>query len=369
MPSRSAEPILATRLHQLGRIHGLPIGGTFELTARCNFNCPMCYVHLHQDDIDARGRELTAQQWIEVGRQAKDAGMMFLLLTGGEPFVRKDFFEIYSALKQMGLLISINSNGSMLKGEVLQQLLDNPPHRINISLYGGSNETYKNMCGLNVFDSVVENIRTLKQAGVDARLNLSITPYNYKDIQKIYEIAQELNVHVKASSYMYPAIRVHSDYGCNDRLSPEDAGKCMVEWDSLRLSREAFNAKAQELKDNCANFERECSADLDEGVSCRAGCTSFWMTWDGRMLPCGMMPGPTTYPLEVGFDAAWQQLRKETREIRMPKECTACPNRKVCSVCAAICVTETGDYTKRPDYICRMTNAVIRGTIERSDIE
>ena len=369
MPSRSAEPILATRLHQLGRIHGLPIGGTFELTARCNFNCPMCYVHLHQDDIDARGRELTAQQWIELGRQAKAAGMMFLLLTGGEPFVRKDFFEIYSALKQMGLLISINSNGSMLKGEVLQQLLDNPPHRINISLYGGSNETYKNMCGLNVFDSVVENIRTLKQAGVDARLNLSITPYNCKDIQKIYEIATELNVHVKASSYMYPAIRVHSDYGCNDRLSPEDAGKCMVEWDSLRLSREAFNAKAQELKDNSANFERECSADLDEGVSCRAGCTSFWMTWDGRMVPCGMMPGPTTYPLEVGFDAAWQQLRKETREIRMPKECTACPNRKVCAVCAAICVTETGDYTERPDYICRMTNAVIRGTIERSDIQ
>ena len=76
----------------------------------------MCYVHLHQDDIDARGRELTAQQWIELGRQAKAAGMMFLLLTGGEPFVRKDFFEIYSALKQMCLLISINSNGSMLKG-------------------------------------------------------------------------------------------------------------------------------------------------------------------------------------------------------------------------------------------------------------
>ena len=369
MLPRAVEPALSTHLHQLGRIHGLPIGGTFELTARCNFNCPMCYVHLQQDDIDARGRELTAQQWIDLGRQAKDAGMMFLLLTGGEPFVRKDFFEIYDALKQMGLMISINSNGSMLKGEVLRRLLENPPHRINISLYGGSNETYKGMCGLNAFDTVVENIRALRQAGVEVRLNVSITPYNCKDIQRIYEISQELGVHVKASSYMYPAIRVHSDYGCNDRLSPDDAAKYAVEWDSMRLSREKFNRKAQAMKNYTACYESECSADLDEGVACRAGSTSFWMTWDGRMLPCGMMPGPTTYPLETGFSEAWQQLRKETAQIRMPKECSACPKRKMCAVCAAICVTETGEYTKRPDYVCRMTQAVIRGTIERSDIE
>jgi radical SAM protein with 4Fe4S-binding SPASM domain len=168
---------------------------------------------------------------------------------------------------------------------------------------------------------------------------------------------------------MYPAIRVHSDYGCNDRLSPEEAAACFVEWDCLRLSQEEFNQKAQALKDHTAHFERECTADLDEGVSCRAGTTSFWVNWDGRMVPCGMMPGPTTYPLEIGFNAAWQQLRQETAEIRMPKECAACPNRKACSVCAAICVTETGDYSKRPDYICRMTEEVIRGTIERSDIK
>lgn len=369
MLPKTTEPLLATHLHRLGRIHGLPIGGTFELTARCNFDCPMCYVHLHQDDIDARGRELTAQQWIELGRQAKEAGMMFLLLTGGEPFVRKDFFEIYDALKEMGLMISINSNGSMLKGEVLRKLLVNPPHRINISLYGGSNETYKGMCGLNAFDTVVDNVRALKQAGVDVRLNLSITPYNYQDVPKIYEISKQLDVHVKASSYMYPAIRVHSDYGCNDRLSPEEAAKCLVDWDYMRLSPEEFNNKAMRLKNHLDTFESECRADLDEGVSCRAGSTSFWMTWDGRMLPCGMMPHPVTYPLEVGFEAAWQQLRKETQQIRMPKECSACPNRKACAICAAICMTETGEFGKRPDYLCRMTAEIVRGTIERSDIQ
>ena len=80
-----------------------------------------------------------------LAREAKDKGMVFALLTGGEPFVRKDFFEIYEAMKDMGLMISINTNGSMLKGEIRRRLIENPPFRINVSLYGGCIETYKNM--------------------------------------------------------------------------------------------------------------------------------------------------------------------------------------------------------------------------------
>ena len=367
MLPRAVEPVLATHLHLMGRKFGLPVSGTFELTARCNFNCPMCYVHLSQDDVNARGKELTAEQWIELGRQAKEAGTMFILLTGGEPFVRKDFFQIYRALKQMGMLISINTNGSMLKGEILQNLLQDPPHRINISLYGGCNETYKNMCGLNAFDLVTENIRALKLAGVDVRINLSITPYNRQDVDKIYAFAQSLNINVKASSYMYPAIRVNGEVGCNNRLSADEAAVCAVDWDQLRMSPEQFNDYAAAIKNRTAKLESECSADLDEGVTCRAGSTSYWMTWDGKMLPCGMMPEPSVRPLEIGFAAAWEQIRKATAEIRMPKACTACPNRKMCAVCAAICVTETGGFEKKPEYICRMTEEIIRLTIERSD--
>lgn len=126
------EPALSTYLHARGAKQGLPIGGTFELTARCNFNCPMCYVHRKENDAEALKQELSTQQWISLARQATDAGMVFALLTGGEPFVRKDFFEIYNAMKAMGLLVSINSNGSMLTGSIMEQLLANPPFRMNI---------------------------------------------------------------------------------------------------------------------------------------------------------------------------------------------------------------------------------------------
>ena len=363
---RQSEPYLSRYLHNKGAKLGLPISGTFELTARCNFDCPMCYVHLKQEDIDAQGRELTTQQWIDLAQKASDAGMVFALLTGGEPFVRKDFFEIYHAMKKMGLMISINSNGSMLSGEVRRKLIEDPPFRINISLYGGSSDTYCQMCGKPAYDQVIENIAALKEAGVDVRLNVSITPYNRQDLEAICRKAEELGVHVKLASYMYPSIRVNGGrYGYGDRLSPEAAADASVEWDSLRFDAETFAQRAKAMQEYTLVEESECGVDLDEGVGCRAGSTAFWMTWDGRMLPCGMMPHPVAYPLEDGVESAWKQIREETAKLRMPAKCSGCPKRGVCSVCAAVCVTETGRFDGVPEYVCKMTDAVIERTWQR----
>ena len=363
MERKQTEPNISKYLHAKGRRLGLPIGGNFELTARCNFNCPMCYVHLNQEDIDAQGQELTTEQWIDLARQARDQGMVFVLLTGGEPFVRKDFFEIYHAMKQMGLLISINSNGSMLSGEIREKLLADPPVRINISLYGGCAKTYQDMCGQNAFDRVVENIRALKEAGVDVCINLSITPYNRQDLEKIYAISQELDVPVRATSYMYPPIRVNGQqFGCGNRLNPEEAADCSVQWDRLRFSEEEFFQRAQAMKNLVAVEAPECPVEAESGVRCRAGSSAFWMTWKGEMLPCGMMPGPTVYPLETGFAQAWAELRQRTAEIRSPEKCLQCPKKDVCSVCAAVCVTETGSFEGAPEYVCRMTEAIVEKT-------
>ena len=365
MKKSNIEPQIATYLHSKGRRLGLPIAGNFELTARCNFNCPMCYVHLSEEEVRRQGGELTAQQWLQIAKDARDRGMVFALLTGGEPLMRRDFFEIYSGMKEMGILLSINSNGSMLRGEILERFLADPPSRFNISLYGGSNATYQNMCGRPVYEQVKENIRALRKAGVDVSLNLSITPYNRQDLQQIYADAVELDVNVKASSYMYPSIRVNGEnYGCGNRLSAEEAAKCSVDWDVIRFTEDEFRQRAENMAKLVADTPDGCPMEEGEGVRCRAGSTSFWMTWDGRMLPCGMMTEPVVRPLEVGFDAAWQQLREATAAIRTPKECTGCAYKEVCGVCAAVCYTETGRFDGQPTYICRKTKETVRCTAQ-----
>ena len=365
MSKNRTEPRIATYLHSKGRRLGLPIAGNFELTARCNFNCPMCYVHMTEEQVRRQGQELTAEQWLAIARAAKEQGMIFALLTGGEPLVRKDFFEIYDGMKKLGLLISINTNGSMLTGPILERFLQDPPFRFNISLYGGSNETYRRMCGLPMYDRVKENIRALRAAGVDVSLNLSITPDNCQDLERIYADAVELDVNVKATSYMYPPVRVSGQYGGGNRLSAEEAAEHSVRWDAIRFTPEELAIRAENMK-NMVRPEEDCPMEADEGVRCRAGSSSFWLTWDGRMLPCGMLPCVQTNPMEVGFGEAWRQLREATAAIRMPSACTTCGHKDICAVCAAVCHTETGGFDRAPRYLCEKTKAELRLTLERS---
>ena len=363
MPKRvQTEPYMSTYLHAKGRQLGLPISGNFELTARCNFNCPMCYVHLSNEQVAAKGGELSAAQWLKLAEDAKNRGMIFALLTGGEPLVRKDFFEIYDGMRQMGLLISVNSNGSMIKGSILERFLEAPPFRFNISLYGGCNETYRNMCGLPAYDQVKENIRTLRQAGIDVNINLSITPYNLQDLEKIYADAQELEVNVRASSYMYPPIRLHEDhFGCGNRLSPEESAAATVQCDLLRFTPEEFDIRAEKMS-NLIEEQEGCPVEEGEGIRCRAGSTSFWMTWEGAMTPCGMMSAPVAYPLEIGFDAAWAQIRSQSSQVRTPAECVTCDHKDVCNACAAVCLAETGRFDGVPRYMCRRTKEIVKQT-------
>ena len=116
----------------------VPISGAFELTPRCNFRCKMCYVRLDPEQMAPIGRERTAAQWLQLGRQAREAGLVFLLLTGGEPFLRPDFEEIYTGLTELGLSISINTNGSLLDGRLRALFRRLPPAVVNVTIYGGS---------------------------------------------------------------------------------------------------------------------------------------------------------------------------------------------------------------------------------------
>ena len=106
----NSEPLMVRYLHEKGLQEGRPVSGTFELTQRCNFGCEMCYVH----DCKQKTDPLSAEDWLSLAQQAKDAGTVFLLLTGGEPLLRDDFEYIYRSLAKMGFLISINTNGSLL---------------------------------------------------------------------------------------------------------------------------------------------------------------------------------------------------------------------------------------------------------------
>ncbi len=351
------EPIFSTYLHEKGARFGIPISGNFELTAGCNFRCPMCYVR--EDSASCREKELTTAQWLGLAEEAVRQGMVFALLTGGEPLIRRDFFEILRGMKRLGLLVTINTNGSLIDREAAMRFAEDPPLRVNISLYGTEDSTYLRMCGQPCREKVLDGIRLLKQAGIDVRLNVSLTEENADDFDGILRTARELGVHIKASAYMYPPVRVGKDAASSCRLDPDRAAALTVAYDRFRLSEESFRLRAGRMKEIARRTDGAAAGLSKREKKCRAGRTGFWITWDGRMLPCGLMTAPVAYPLKVGFTAAWEQIKRETARITLPDGCRSCPKRDACFICAAICSAETGGYRRSPEYVCRMTESVM----------
>ena len=328
-------------LHDKGAKAGLPISGTFELTQRCNFNCDMCYVH----DANKKADPISAQQWLELGRQAKQAGMAFLLLTGGEPLIRKDFDEIYEGLIKMGFLISINSNGSLIDKHI-ELFKKYPPVRFNISIYGADDCAYNNLCHAKSYDKVINNIKLLRENNIDVKINLVVTPANKSDYKKIIDITEELKVPIKPTAYAYPAIRLGKIVN-EARLSAKEAAECTIDIFKIQYPHDTYIKKLQ-------TYANPPEGNITTKIRCRAGACTFWVTADGVLSPCGMLPEPTAFPFKDGFEKAWDQIKNSTKEINLPNDCVNCKYAGYCIVCAAMCKAETNAFDKKPEYICEM---------------
>mgnify|MGYP002237461816 CR=1 FL=1 len=94
-----------------------PVNGSLELLPLCNMNCDMCYVRLSKAEMEQKGRLRTKEEWIKLAHQMKDAGTLFLLLTGGEPLLFPGFKEVYIELQKMGMILTINTNGTLIDEE------------------------------------------------------------------------------------------------------------------------------------------------------------------------------------------------------------------------------------------------------------
>lgn len=339
----------------------IPLSGTFELSPVCNFSCRMCYVRKTQAEVIANPRQImTLEEWKKLAEEMKQQGMLYLLLTGGEPFLWPNFWELYDYLYKMGFMISINSNGSLIDDTVIQRLQKKPPGRINITLYGTSNDTYYELCGVhNVFDRVTHAILGLKKAGIQVKLNCSLTPQNAADLASFDAFAKEHDLILTVATYMYPPIRRDSSMvGQNERFTPKEMAYYHLLRYRLQYGEELYQQYLVKVIDGIAvplGLDSECMDPADGKIRCRAGNASFWVTWEGYMTPCGMMPEPKIDLRAAPFEEAWKQLVDISENVRISGVCGSCENQNVCHACAAMALAETGTTAGVPTYLCQMT--------------
>lgn len=334
----------------------VPISGAFELTPRCNFRCKMCYIRQTPEQMAAVGRERTARQWLELGRQARDAGMIFLLLTGGEPFLRPDFGEIYEGLTKLGLSISINTNGSLLSDSLKELFRRLPPAMVNVTVYAASPQGYETLCGSGAgYEKALQAMDFFRQLGVVVNMNTTITPWNVADYEQIWAVARSRNLSLRVTGYNFPPARG----GCSpeySRLEPEEVGRLLAR-DVLYTGGEGQLRQIAAKLGTADEISMRCTMEPGEGMACYAGKSQFWVTWDGRMSPCGMLEEPVADPFEAGFAPAWQQIAERTAQITLCPDCRDCEIKGTCTNCAAVTHAETGRFDGKPDYMCRLNQS------------
>lgn len=347
-----------------GAAKRIPVSGTFELTSRCNLDCKMCYVHMSKAEQAIFGQELTTRQWIDLGRQAVDAGMIYLLLTGGEPLLRPDFGEIYTALIQMGLMMSINTNATLMTPELAQLFRTYRPEKVNVTLYGMSDETYGDLCGHCAgYEKALRGIKLLKDAGVRVNLNTTFTKRNIQDLEKIVAFAKENEIPVRTTGFIFPPVRNgHAEDTLY--LSPEEMGYMGAQFDKLTLTPERV-AQRKELIRRCMdNQPAELEPEECTISSCMAGRGAFWITWDGKMYPCGMLPGYVQDVRQLDFAQAWKNTWTAAQTMRVPPKCTICKYQKLCPTCAAVSASLTGATDGLAEQLCRRTEAYVTAFLE-----
>ena len=343
----------------------IPLAGSFELLPVCNLHCKMCYVRKSMAEVNALGGLLPAEQWLDWARQARDEGLLYPLLTGGEPFLHRDFQEIFAKMLEMGLQVSINSNGTLIDEPMAKWLGRHRPTRINITLYGASEESYQNLCGDgDAYNRVRRAVEWLKQYGVPVKFNCSVTPENVGDLEGIMAYAKSVDSPIQVATYMFPPVRRDvSMIGKNHRLSPEDAALARVKADWLQSDPKWFLGQAERYRhfvEITDDMLKELASGEPQEMHCRAGRCSFWIDWQGNIANCGMYSSAKFSLKGRCFAEAWEQVVDETEQVRYSPVCTNCPNYHLCHACIAMVYNECGDRNGRPDYLCRMNAASAR---------
>ena len=180
--------------------NAIPMTALWEITYACNFKCAFCY------NCPARGaRELNTRQ-IEIGlKKVADLGCAFLVLSGGEPLCRPDFFDIAWAGKRLGFALRIYTNGYLIDDLVARKLKELMPFEVEVSFHGDNPATFDRLTGVpGSFLRAMQGVRNMRAQGLKVNLKVPITRWNENELRGVKKIGEDLGCHVEFDPVITP---------------------------------------------------------------------------------------------------------------------------------------------------------------------
>lgn len=319
---------------------GVPMSGSMELTDACNLDCVHCYV-VHPPNGRING--LRTDRIKSLLDEVCEAGCLTMLLTGGEPMLRKDFPEIYRHARLNGLMTTVFTNAVLINPKVVELFQELPPRVVEVSVYGASRDVYETVTKVRgSYDRCLRGIEMLLAGGVPVKIKTVMMTLNKEEVSGIQEIAERYGVSFHFDAAIFPRL---------------DGDRAPL---AYRVPKE--EVLRQELKDpellpqwRAASRRVKPDLESDKLYQCGAASTGFHITAQGTLQPC-LITKDIQYDLQTGsFLDGWAYIREQAQAQRMTPgmSCRGCDNKNVCGYCPAIFKLESkGGPLQKSQYIC-----------------
>jgi radical SAM protein with 4Fe4S-binding SPASM domain len=339
-PSESA--LVLDRLTHAANDRRVPLSGSVELTERCNLACVHCYLGSWRCSPARPEKEFATDRLLAGLDEAIEQGCLFLLFTGGDPLLRRDFATIYRHVRERGVMVTVFTNGTLVSDDHCSLFRELPPSMVEVTLYGADAATYEAITGVpGSFERCLAGVERLVAAGVRVGLKTVLLTVNHQELDAMRALAERYGAAFRFDA----AVSACLD---GDR-APLD----------LRLSAE--KAVAIELADETRlrqwrkHYRRLKAVPGPTGLyGCGAGISSFFIDSRGVMFPC-LMARSVSHDLEQsGFTSGWREVMPQIMDLEAGgmARCNTCSARGLCDACPGFVALETGKEDGWSDYLC-----------------
>jgi radical SAM protein with 4Fe4S-binding SPASM domain len=309
--------------------------GSMELTWRCNFQCIHCYQY------PPSLAELKTEEVKGIIAQLADMGCLYLSLTGGEPLLRDDFWEIAEYAREKTFALTLQTNGFLLTPDFADRIKDLNFLDVDLSLLGARPETHDAITGRpGSFKRVVKAIDLLRERNINTNVKATLMRQNFPEFKEIKALVENLDANLIMSPLIYPVHRGENP-------------------DSLRIDDENMRNYFCEMIPFEEIEESKERVAQRSFLICQTGRTYCCINPEGKVYPCIMLPIVVGDLRKKRLKEIWHDSpspvlgRIRSMSVSDLEDCANCDIAAKCNRCSALSYLEAGDMSFPAQESCR----------------
>ena len=327
----------------------------WETTQKCNLKCVHCRC---SSDMTSSEGDFTTEEGEKLLKEIADFSKPVVVLSGGEPLLRQDIFELAEYGNSLGLRMCMATNGALVTDEVCEKMKKADIKMVSLSLDGSSaavHDDFRSSPG--AFDGVVRAAEHFRRHGIKFLINSSFTKRNQHDIANTFKVAKSLGA---TAWYMFMIVPTgRGEEIMNELISKEDYEE-ILDWHYQQEKLEDdilmrptcaphyYRIVPQKAKAEGVKFERRSlTFSTGGGKGCIAAQTICLIDCFGNVKPCSYFHRTAGNVKLTPFREIWEnsEIFKDLRNFKAYKgKCGECEYLNVCGGCRARADAVSGDY-------------------------